>query len=104
MRAAPPLTGARAGPADKAGMRGTTRDETGRLQLGDVITAVDGVKVKSSGDLYRTLDKHRVGDTLRVRVERLAAPAQTLEVTLEEKDDLPKLPARLLAPLGDDRY
>ena len=74
------------GPADKAGMRSTTRDTAGRLQLGDVIVAVDGQPVKSSSDLYKALDKHSVGDTLRVRVERLNAPSQTLEVTLEDRD------------------
>ncbi|GAB4817140.1 hypothetical protein N2152v2_004186 [Parachlorella kessleri] len=58
------------GPADKAGVRGTTRDEYGRLVLGDIILSVDGSKIKSGSDLYRVLDKKRVGDTLDVEILR----------------------------------
>ncbi len=75
-----------AGPAAKAGLRATTRDGSGRLQLGDVIVSIDDAPIKSSGDLYRTLDKYAVGDTLRVGVERTGEPAQTLSVTLEDRD------------------
>lgn len=49
------------GPAWQAGIRGTSRDEFGRLVLGDIITAVNGHKVKNSSDLYRELDKCKVG-------------------------------------------
>ncbi len=34
------------GPADKAGLRGTSRDEFGRLVLGDIITSINGQKMK----------------------------------------------------------
>jgi len=74
------------GPAAKAWLHGTTRDDSGRLQLGDVIVSVDGAAIKSSGDLYRALDKYTVGDTLQVGVERTGEPATTLAVVLEDKD------------------
>lgn len=45
------------GPAWRAGIRGTSRDEYGRLVLGDIITAINGSKVRNSSDLYRLLDK-----------------------------------------------
>jgi len=77
------------GPAAKAGVRGTSRDENGRLQLGDVITAVDGKAVKTSGDLYRALDKHSVGETIRLAVERLSEGKLVLAVRLEERDSQP---------------
>lgn len=48
------------GPAWRAGIRGTSRDEYGRLVLGDIITAVNGGKVRNSSDLYRVLDKATV--------------------------------------------
>lgn len=33
-------------PAAKAGLRGTSRDEYGRLQLGDVVIGLNGSEVK----------------------------------------------------------
>ena len=48
------------GPAWRAGIRGTSRDEYGRLVLGDIITAVNGAKVRNSSDLYKALDKSAV--------------------------------------------
>ena len=58
------------GPAYKAGIQGTSRDEYGRLVLGDIIVAIDGKSVKNAGDLYRQLDKKEVGDQLDVEVRR----------------------------------
>jgi S1-C subfamily serine protease len=58
------------GPAAKAGIRGTTRDEYGRLVLGDVLLGIDGKRIRSSSDLYRVLDKKSVGETLDVEVLR----------------------------------
>ncbi|CAI5947830.1 unnamed protein product [Closterium sp. NIES-65] len=51
------------GPAGKAGLRPTSRDNYGRLVLGDIITAIDNHKVRSGTDLYRALDDCQVGDT-----------------------------------------
>lgn len=48
------------GPAFKAGIHGTTRDDYGRLVLGDIITSINGSKVRNSSDLYRLLDKSKV--------------------------------------------
>jgi S1-C subfamily serine protease len=48
------------GPAWRAGIRGTSRDEYGRLVLGDIITAINGTKVRNSSDLYKVLDKAMV--------------------------------------------
>lgn len=58
------------GPAFKAGIHGTSRDEFGRLVLGDIITAINGQKIKRSSDLYRILDKCKVGDTLEFEILR----------------------------------
>ena len=40
------LDARRDGPAYKAGIKGTTRDEYGRLVIGDVITAFKGIQIK----------------------------------------------------------
>jgi len=74
------------GPAARAGVQGTKRDATGRLLFGDVIVSIDGAPVRSSSDLYKTLDAHSVGDTLRIGLERAGAPPLTVSVTLEEKE------------------
>ena len=54
------LSAREGGPAWRAGLKGSSRDEYGRLVLGDIITAVNGVKIKTSSDLYRVLDKSAV--------------------------------------------
>ncbi len=40
--------------------QGTSRDEYGRLVLGDIIRTVNGSTIKNSSDLYRILDKAKV--------------------------------------------
>ena len=57
------------GPADKAGLRPTTRDENGDVQFGDLITAVDGKPIQKMSDLDAALDTHKIGDTVTVTVE-----------------------------------
>ncbi|EFJ46216.1 trypsin family, partial [Volvox carteri f. nagariensis] len=76
------------GPAWKAGLKGSTRDEYGRLVLGDIITAVNGIKIKSSSDLYRVLDKCQVGDTLHITVLRENSTFE-VDVTLEPSSPWP---------------
>jgi S1-C subfamily serine protease len=61
------------GGAEAAGLRPTSRDAFGRMQLGDVIVSLDGAEVKTYEDLFDALDAKRVGDTVRVGVERGAA-------------------------------
>ena len=78
---------ARAGAAATAGLRGVTQDENGDIALGDIIVSLDGEKVGNSDDLYRLLEKHQVGQTVRVEIVRngrrltvpvrLSAPADT---------------------------
>lgn len=63
--------------AAKAGLRGT--DEAQQV-LGDVIIEVDGHEVLTQDDLYRVLDLHEVGDTLKVKVLR---DQKTLEVSIK---------------------
>ena len=88
------------GPAAKAGVRGTSRDEYGRLVLGDIILSVDGKKVKTASDLYRALDKKAVGEILDVEVLRGDATIH-LPITLEPSTNLASIPTALLQPMPE---
>jgi len=57
-------------PAAEAGLRGTSRDESGEIRLGDVIVAIDGKAINNGNDLYAVLDRHQTGDTVTVSIER----------------------------------
>lgn len=72
----------RGGPAAKAGIRPTRRESSGRVILGDVITAIDGKKVESPNDLFLILENHQVGDTVTLALLRGGKTIQT-KVTLE---------------------
>ncbi len=48
------------------GLRSTTRDSYGRLVLGDVITSLNNQKVSNGSDLYKILDRCKVGDTVKL--------------------------------------
>jgi hypothetical protein len=50
-------------PAAKAGLQGITRDDYGRMSIGDVIVGMNGKPVKSEGDLFGT---HGVGSVCGV--------------------------------------
>ncbi|WP_447974201.1 S1C family serine protease [Nitrospira sp. Kam-Ns4a] len=58
------------GAADKAGLRGTRETFGGRIELGDVIVAVDGEPVEEMDDLLTILDRHKVGDKVTIEVLR----------------------------------
>jgi len=58
------------GAAANAGLRGLTQTEDGDVELGDIIVGIDGEKIGNSDDLFRVLDKHQVGDTVRVEIVR----------------------------------
>jgi S1-C subfamily serine protease len=56
--------------ADRAGIRPAYRDRRGRVMVGDVIVAVNGEPVRSSGELDLALEKFREGDTVTLTLER----------------------------------
>ncbi|MCL4839889.1 MAG: trypsin-like peptidase domain-containing protein [Thermoanaerobaculia bacterium] len=69
--------------AERAGLRPTRRDRRGRLELGDLIVAVDGEPVASSADLLLALERRRPGETVTVTVARDGA-RRDLAVVLGE--------------------
>ncbi len=74
------------GAAANAGLRGLTQTENGDVELGDIIVAIDGEKLANSDDLFRLLDKHQVGDTVRVEIVR-NGKRMTVPVRLTEGPD-----------------
>jgi S1-C subfamily serine protease len=72
----------RGGAADRAGLRGARETATGRIELGDIILAVDGKPVDTVDELMGIMEKHRVGDRVTVEVLR-NNKRQTVEVVLQ---------------------
>ena len=57
-------------PASKAGLQGTSTDRYGVVSLGDIIIAVDDDQVASEADLFKALEKYKVGDYVTLTVLR----------------------------------
>jgi S1-C subfamily serine protease len=59
------------GPADKAGVHGSTTDQYSLKHGGDIITAIDGHPIAKSDDLISYIDQHKsVGDNITLTVYR----------------------------------
>jgi S1-C subfamily serine protease len=59
------------GPADKAGVHGSTTDQYSKKHGGDIITAIDGHPIVKSDDLITYIDQHKsVGDSVTLTVYR----------------------------------
>jgi len=56
--------------ADEAGVRPTYRSRSGRWIIGDLIVAVDGMPVRSSGELWLALERRTAGETVTVTLNR----------------------------------
>ena len=75
------------GSAAAAGLRGPMQTADGDIVLGDIIVAVDGEKVSERDDLFRILDKHQVGDIVKVDIFR-ESRRMTIPVRLMEAPDV----------------
>ena len=73
----------RGGAAAAAGLRGLQPTEDGDVELGDIIVAIDNEKINNRDDLFRVLDKHKIGDMVTVQVWRagknLSVPVRLME-------------------------
>jgi S1-C subfamily serine protease len=87
------------GPADKAGIHGSTTDQYLKKHLGDVIIAVDGHNVTKSDDVLNYIGQHKVaGDNITLTVYR-NGHAIDLKTTLAARPSLlPFLTIRLAPP------
>jgi len=55
---------------ERVGMRGLLRNQSGRIQLGDVIVEIDGLPVRNEDDYADILEQHSAGDTVKVKTRR----------------------------------
>lgn len=68
--------------AAKAGLRPTRADRRGRITLGDLIVGLNGVTIENHNDLYRQLDRQRIGDSITLQVLRKNTKIE-VEMTLQ---------------------
>lgn len=61
-------------PAKSAGLRGTYRDNYGRIHLGDVIVGINGHPIANYDDLYNLMVELPVGQTISLKVKRQGRP------------------------------
>jgi S1-C subfamily serine protease len=61
---------ARGGSADRAGLRGVREAAGGRIELGDILVAVEGTPVATVDELLDVLERFKVGDRVKVDVIR----------------------------------
>jgi S1-C subfamily serine protease len=80
--------------AANAGMRGLVQTDDGDVELGDIITSIDGQPMNTSDDLYRLLDKHQIGDTIKVEVlrnnRRVTLPVRLTEYQDQQQRRIPR--------------
>jgi S1-C subfamily serine protease len=89
------------GPADRAGLNGSTTDEYSKKHVGDIITAVDGHKVAKIDDLASYIDQYKsVGDNITLTVYRNGHEANLKTILTARPSLLPFLiTPRLCAPI-----
>ena len=76
---------ARSGPADRAGLRGARVSASGRVELGDIITHIEGQPVATLDDLAATLERHKIGEKVTLDYVRDNHSRQ-VSVTLQQVD------------------
>jgi S1-C subfamily serine protease len=76
--------------AANAGLRGVVQTEDGDIELGDIIVGIDGEKVDTNDDLYKILDRHKVGDNISVEVfrqgRRTSVPVRLTEAPAQRRN------------------
>ncbi|KAG5177684.1 serine type protease [Tribonema minus] len=75
--------------AEKAGLRGTARSRSGYIELGDIITMIDGDKISNEVDLFKALEDRKPGDVITITVTRTNMEDEStqevkLRVTLQQ--------------------
>ena len=68
--------------AAQAGLQGLEESQAGRIRLGDVIISIDGETVRTYDDLARMLDRHNVGDKIKLGIRRNGKD-KTLSLSLQ---------------------
>ncbi len=71
----------RGGPSDKAGLQGMRRSRNGSVELGDIIVEINGERVANNKELRLILEKHKIGETVDVKINR-SEKLQMVKLTL----------------------
>lgn len=58
------------GAAEKAGLRETTRNNRGEIELGDIIVGINNIAIKSNNDLFIALEQFAPGDKISIVYNR----------------------------------
>jgi S1-C subfamily serine protease len=74
-------------PAQLAGLRPTTRNKRGEIELGDIITGINDDSITSNNDLFSILEKYSPGDVITISYNR-AGKSKALELTLGSSIDI----------------
>ena len=70
------------GAAERAGLKGARETASGRIELGDIVVAVDGKSVTTIDELMDVLEHHKVGDQVTLEILR-GNRREKLAVTLQ---------------------
>ena len=76
------LTVQKGSSAEKAGIRGIGINRNGRRVIGDIILEIDGVPTPHHDALFHVLEKHEIGETVPVTLQRNGKKV-TVDVTLQ---------------------
>jgi S1-C subfamily serine protease len=72
-------------PAAKAGLQPTRMTRTGRIRLGDIITAIDDKPVNKANDFFEILEKYKTGDKVTLTILR-NGEEEKVQATLGSSD------------------
>lgn len=67
-------------------VKGSAADKAG-IQAGDLITEIDGKKVKTENDLTNAIGEKEVGDTMKLKINSENGKSKTVTVTLQENTE-----------------
>lgn len=76
------LSVAPGGPGEKIGLRPTMRDGYGRLLLGDILVRLGEQRLRTADDLFRAMDRYKVGDKVEIELIR-DGKVETIQTVLE---------------------
>ncbi|MEN8164281.1 MAG: trypsin-like peptidase domain-containing protein, partial [Acidobacteriota bacterium] len=68
--------------AESAGFHPTRQNRQGRILLGDVVIAIDGERIRKSGELGLALERRQAGETVTVSIVR-EGKVKDVKVTLD---------------------
>ena len=71
------------GPASLAGMEACRMSPFGSIELGDLITGIDGEPVRETEDLLSALEDKHEGETVKLRVLKHSDPRRAETITIK---------------------